>query len=185
MFWVHFSNLLYISKRDNVIYFSSAQGNHLAVATYRGRVHIWDVAAGQCLRRLEGHLARVGALAWNSDLLASGSRDRQIFLRDVRASPTSGGGPTHTPLIMNHSGRTPTPTDLQQPHTPPPPSSSPYRHNLVSIDREILANSTRASIFPSSSAAGSGIVTHPLIPNDVNSCPGSIRILKDHRQEVC
>ena len=33
---------------------------------------------------LEGHSARVGALAWNADVLSSGSRDRLILQRDVR-----------------------------------------------------------------------------------------------------
>lgn len=31
-----------------------------------------------------GHSARVGALAWNGDMLSSGSRDRMILQRDVR-----------------------------------------------------------------------------------------------------
>lgn len=31
-----------------------------------------------------GHSARVGALAWNGDVLSSGSRDRLILQRDVR-----------------------------------------------------------------------------------------------------
>lgn len=32
------------------------------------------------------HIARVGTLAWNGNSLASGSRDRHVYLRDVRAS---------------------------------------------------------------------------------------------------
>merc|ERR1712071_694203 len=32
--------------------------------------------------------ARVGALAWNGDLLASGSRDRLILQRDIRTPPS-------------------------------------------------------------------------------------------------
>ncbi|VEL10260.1 unnamed protein product [Protopolystoma xenopodis] len=68
-------------------------GQYVAVGTYRGHVQIWDVHSRQCLRSLSGHLARVGALAWNSDLLASGSRDRFILLRDTRASHSTGGGP--------------------------------------------------------------------------------------------
>lgn len=31
-----------------------------------------------------GHTARVGALAWNGDVLSSGSRDRMILQRDTR-----------------------------------------------------------------------------------------------------
>jgi cell division cycle 20-like protein 1 (cofactor of APC complex) len=33
---------------------------------------------------MHGHSARVGALAWNGDILSSGSRDRLILQRDVR-----------------------------------------------------------------------------------------------------
>ena len=34
---------------------------------------------------MEGHRFRVGALAWSSSVLSSGSRDKNIFLRDIRA----------------------------------------------------------------------------------------------------
>ena len=34
---------------------------------------------------MEGHRARVGTMAWNSHLLSSGSRDRTILQRDIRA----------------------------------------------------------------------------------------------------
>lgn len=36
------------------------------------------------VNKLQGHSARVGALAWNGEVLSSGSRDRLILLRDVR-----------------------------------------------------------------------------------------------------
>jgi len=35
---------------------------------------------------MKGHVDRVGTLAWNSYLLASGSKDRTIYLRDPRSS---------------------------------------------------------------------------------------------------
>ena len=72
-------------------------------------VQIWDVAAAKRVNVLSGHSARwqiilpflvrplkpwsmeftslfsrVGALAWNGDMLSSGSRDRFILQRDVR-----------------------------------------------------------------------------------------------------
>ena len=34
---------------------------------------------------MEGHRLRVGALAWSSSLLSSGSRDKSILQRDIRA----------------------------------------------------------------------------------------------------
>ena len=39
------------------------------------------------MNKLNGHSARVGALAWNSDILSSGSRDRLIMQRDTRTPP--------------------------------------------------------------------------------------------------
>ena len=38
---------------------------------------------------MEGHTARVGALAWNGDQLSSGSRDRQILQRDIKVPTNS------------------------------------------------------------------------------------------------
>ncbi|KAI2668050.1 hypothetical protein H4Q32_004687 [Labeo rohita] len=65
----------------------SERGNLVAVGTHKGLVQIWDAAAGKKLSVLEGHTARVGALAWNVDQLSSGSRDRLILQRDIRAPP--------------------------------------------------------------------------------------------------
>uniref|UniRef100_A0A3Q1FII1 Fizzy-related protein homolog n=1 Tax=Acanthochromis polyacanthus TaxID=80966 RepID=A0A3Q1FII1_9TELE len=65
----------------------SERGSLVAVGTQRGSVQIWDAGAGKKLCALEGHRARVGALAWNADQLSSGSGDRMILQRDVRAPP--------------------------------------------------------------------------------------------------
>ncbi|XP_065569786.1 fizzy-related protein homolog isoform X2 [Artemia franciscana] len=65
----------------------SEKGHWMAVGTHKGSVQIWDVQATKCVRVLEGHTARVGALAWNGDMLSSGSRDRSILQRDTRISP--------------------------------------------------------------------------------------------------
>ncbi|XP_028403784.1 fizzy-related protein homolog [Dendronephthya gigantea] len=62
---------------------------HVAVGTHRGFVQIWDATAQKKLRSLEGHTARVGAIAWNGELLCSGSRDRSILQRDLRSSEPS------------------------------------------------------------------------------------------------
>ena len=64
------------------------RGHLVSVGTHRGTVQVWDVTAGKRLLHLEGHSARVGALAWNGDLLASGSRDRLILQRDIRTPPS-------------------------------------------------------------------------------------------------
>ncbi|XP_059478769.1 fizzy-related protein homolog [Neocloeon triangulifer] len=60
------------------------RGNLVAVGTNHGYVQIWDVAANKQINKLQGHSARVGALAWNGEVLSSGSRDRVILQRDVR-----------------------------------------------------------------------------------------------------
>ena len=61
------------------------QGSHLAVGTSTGEVQVWDVDRCQQLRSLGGHSARVGTMSWNGQLLATGSRDRLICMRDLRA----------------------------------------------------------------------------------------------------
>ncbi|RKF76820.1 Fizzy-related protein-like protein [Golovinomyces cichoracearum] len=60
-------------------------GSHIAVGTGKGLVQIWDAERVRRLRTMTGHTARVGALAWNDHILTSGSRDRLIYHRDVRA----------------------------------------------------------------------------------------------------
>jgi len=73
------------NDNDTVTSVSWAErGNLVAVGTHRGYVQIWDVLANKKLNVLDGHSARVGALAWNGDMLSSGSRDRLIFQRDIR-----------------------------------------------------------------------------------------------------
>ncbi|XP_033115129.1 fizzy-related protein homolog isoform X2 [Anneissia japonica] len=62
------------------------RGNLVAVGTNKGFVQVWDAGAQKKIHVLEGHSARVGALAWNSDMLSSGSRDRVILQRDLRNS---------------------------------------------------------------------------------------------------
>lgn len=70
---------------DTVTSVSWAERGHLvAVGTHKGLVQVWDVVKTERVTVLEGHTARVGALAWNGDVLSSGSRDRHILQRDVR-----------------------------------------------------------------------------------------------------
>ncbi|XP_017770083.1 PREDICTED: fizzy-related protein homolog isoform X2 [Nicrophorus vespilloides] len=66
----------------------SERGQMVAVGTHHGYVTVWDVAANKQVNKLQGHTARVGALAWNGDVLSSGSRDRIILQRDTRTPPT-------------------------------------------------------------------------------------------------
>lgn len=63
----------------------SQRGTYLSVGTNSGIVQIWDVAKVKLVRTMSGHRGRVGTMAWSSHLLSSGSRDRNILQRDIRA----------------------------------------------------------------------------------------------------
>lgn len=65
------------------------RGTHLAVGTSAGDVQLWEAARCQKVRSMGGHTARVGSMHWNSHTLATGSRDRSVRLRDVRAPEPS------------------------------------------------------------------------------------------------
>ncbi|OWR42679.1 fizzy-related protein homolog [Danaus plexippus] len=65
----------------------SERGHLVAVGTQKGHISVWDVAVNKEVTKLQGHIARVGALAWNGDVLSSGSRDRHIRQRDTRTPP--------------------------------------------------------------------------------------------------
>ncbi|XP_047341862.1 protein FIZZY-RELATED 2-like [Impatiens glandulifera] len=61
------------------------RGTHLAVGTNSGKLQIWDASRCKRVRTMDGHRLRVGALAWSSSILSSGSRDKSILQRDIRA----------------------------------------------------------------------------------------------------
>jgi cell division cycle 20-like protein 1 (cofactor of APC complex) len=62
------------------------KGTHLAVGVNNGEVQFWDTVKCKKIRMMGGHTARIGALSWSGPTLASGSRDRLIYLRDMRVS---------------------------------------------------------------------------------------------------
>ena len=59
-------------------------GRHIAVGNTSGEVHMYDAQKMACVRVFDGHSGRVSSLDWNGNIIASGSRDRSILLRDVR-----------------------------------------------------------------------------------------------------
>ncbi|CAK4031616.1 related to anaphase promoting complex, Cdc20, Cdh1, and Ama1 subunits [Lecanosticta acicola] len=61
------------------------RGTHLAIGTSKGLLHIWDTDKQKRLRTMTGHSSRISSLAWNSHILSTGSRDRNILHRDVRS----------------------------------------------------------------------------------------------------
>ncbi|KAF8735086.1 hypothetical protein AX14_002757 [Amanita brunnescens Koide BX004] len=63
------------------------KGTTLAVGTLSGRLHIYDASTLTLQRTYNhAHAQRIGALAWNSHVLSSGSRDRLVLHRDVRVA---------------------------------------------------------------------------------------------------
>jgi cell division cycle 20-like protein 1 (cofactor of APC complex) len=57
----------------------SQRGSHLAVGTNSGETQIWDTNHCKLVRTLQGHLSRVGTVAWNGSIVSTGSRDRNIL----------------------------------------------------------------------------------------------------------
>jgi len=80
------SELMKTQSPDDIITSVSwaQEGNYLAVGTNNSVVQIWDCEAKRQVRTMRGHRARVGSLAWNGPVLASGSRDSMILNHDVR-----------------------------------------------------------------------------------------------------
>ncbi|OAX33125.1 WD40 repeat-like protein [Rhizopogon vinicolor AM-OR11-026] len=74
------------SGNDTVSSVSWVQkGTMLAIGTLSGRMHIYDANTLQLQRSYNNaHAQRIGALAWNTHVLSSGSRDRMVHHRDVR-----------------------------------------------------------------------------------------------------
>jgi cell division cycle 20-like protein 1 (cofactor of APC complex) len=66
------------------------RGNILAVGTGNGDVQLWDTTKREMIRKVAVHSGRVGALDWNGDLLASGSRDNSVFVSDIRCPESEG-----------------------------------------------------------------------------------------------
>ena len=60
------------------------KGSQLAIGLRTGNVQIWDVPSGKLLRVMQGHSNRTGTLSWSNCMLSSGSRDKNVLVRDVR-----------------------------------------------------------------------------------------------------
>ena len=59
-------------------------GTQISIGTSRGTIELWDIVKNCRVSEYYGHSARVSSVAWNDSLLASGSRDRSILMRDIR-----------------------------------------------------------------------------------------------------
>ncbi|KAG5344145.1 CDC20 protein, partial [Acromyrmex charruanus] len=60
------------------------EGPCLAVGTTVGNTELWDCSQMKRMRVMNGHIARVGSLSWNSHVLSSGCRSGKIVHHDVR-----------------------------------------------------------------------------------------------------
>lgn len=63
----------------------SGRGGHLATGWAAGTVIVYDATTRQPVRSLTGHKSRVTALSWGAHVLATGGKDRVIYLRDLRS----------------------------------------------------------------------------------------------------
>lgn len=57
----------------------------IAVGIETGRVQLWNAETQTMIRSFQGHLGRVGTLAWNDNVLVSGSRDGSLYYHDIRS----------------------------------------------------------------------------------------------------
>ena len=74
-----------LGPRDSVTSVSwSKRGTHLSIGTNSGEVQIWDITKGKMIRTMKGHEGRVGTIAWSTNVLSSGSKDKSILSRDLR-----------------------------------------------------------------------------------------------------
>jgi len=62
------------------------EGNVLGVGDSEGSVQLWDLANNKIIRTMRGHSGRVATLDWNQHTLASGGREGEIHLHDVRVA---------------------------------------------------------------------------------------------------
>lgn len=62
------------------------EGSYISIGTNLGHVQVWDGTQCKRVRTFGGHQTRAGVLAWNSRILSSGSRDRNILQHDLRVS---------------------------------------------------------------------------------------------------
>jgi cell division cycle protein 20 (cofactor of APC complex) len=94
-------SMLFSIDENSSDYISSVswiqKGNILAIGNSKNTIELWDVNKKACVRQMKSHKARIGALAWNSHQLSSGSRSGEIHSHDVRISQH------HTATLKLHS----------------------------------------------------------------------------------
>ena len=69
----------------------SQNGHNLALGNNLGEIKLYDTAKSKLIKTIPAHSFRIGSLAWNGNLLASGSRDKKVMVRDIRITPNRNG----------------------------------------------------------------------------------------------
>ena len=73
---------------NNEIYASSLiwseDGEQLAVGNSCGQIELYDINKKEKICSFKGHSSRVGVVAWNKNIISSGSKDFSIITRDIR-----------------------------------------------------------------------------------------------------
>lgn len=64
-------------------------GKILAVGLDDGTTQLWDVQQSQCIGQVCKQSAKVGVINWSPGILACGSRDGSIFVKDTRMANTN------------------------------------------------------------------------------------------------
>ena len=66
----------------------SEQDDKLAVGNSWGAVEIYDVNRKELISSFNNHKERVGVVAWNGNIILSGSKDCTIINKDIRCKIT-------------------------------------------------------------------------------------------------
>lgn len=167
-----------------------------------GKIQIWDSATCRVIRDLEGHESRVGTMAWSSTLLASGSRDRNIYLQDIRIRSSSSGSSNNNANATSNSGSYGTPFGSSLGLSGSRDGfmmSEEYAHSLVTeIALAHTSNQRDGTSGQSGGGGGMGAGSRgfsspaavPLSPSVAASAGPQlslsvVRQLTGHKQEVC
>ena len=62
----------------------SVKGPMFSLGTNNGELHLWDLNKMKRVRVMEGHDDRIASIAWNNEIVSTGSRDKTILQRDPR-----------------------------------------------------------------------------------------------------
>lgn len=136
-------------------------GNHISIGTNSGKVQIWDTGTCKMSRELSGHESRVGTMAWNSTLLASGSRDRNILVQDIRIRGTYSSSSS----INNSSG---TFSNLNSPVNRNNSSQNRYSTGGIPPNSSNLFSSTEFSDNRRASLGATNEIMNTIVDNNNN-----------------